>query len=95
MSTNTDKKAADILRAIGNPFRFKIVNELLTGEKNVTALNKVVRVSQPALSQHLAKLRKQGLVTGRREQRQIFYSLKDARAIQLLATSREMAGRDA
>lgn len=80
-----------VCKAIGNQYRFQIVELLLDGEKNVTTLNKSVKVSQPALSQHLSKLRREGLLGHRREQRQIFYYIKNPTIIRLVAIAKETA----
>lgn len=85
------KKSSQILKALGNPYRLQIVNLLLNGEKNVTELNKSIKVSQPALSQHLSKLRLEGILGARREQRQIFYYVNNTQVIRLLGVVSEMA----
>jgi len=85
------KKSSKILKALGNPYRLHIVALLLNGEKNVSELNKSVKVSQPALSQHLSKLRQEGVLGARREQRQIFYYISNTQVIRLLGTAAEMA----
>jgi DNA-binding transcriptional ArsR family regulator len=63
---------------------------LLGGEKNVTHINAAVHVSQPALSQHLARLRSAGILASRRDQRQIYYSIADDKADSILALLSEM-----
>lgn len=88
-TTNSTKQAAHFLKAIGNYYRLQIVQLLINGEKNVSALNEKVKVSQPALSQHLAKLRHAGIVGSRREQRQIFYFISNPRVIRHLGLLRE------
>lgn len=80
-----------ILKAVGNKHRFEIVKILMSGECNVSTINKIVKVSQPALSQHLAKLRNAGVVTGKRNQREIYYHLKDANIIRLIGIAEEMS----
>lgn len=85
------KKSAQMLKALGNPYRLQIVTLLLNGEKNVSELNKSVKVSQPALSQHLSKLRREGILNARREQRQIFYYLNNSQVIRMLGVVAEMA----
>lgn len=76
------------LKALANTHRIKIINKLLDGEMNVGQLNKFVKVSQPALSQHLAKLRKAGWLGSRLEQRQIYYYIADIRAVRILEDCR-------
>lgn len=85
------KKSSQILKALANPYRLQIVNLLLNGEKNVTELNKAVNISQPALSQHLSKLRGEGVLGARREQRQIFYYISNSNVIRLLGVASEMS----
>lgn len=84
------KATAALFKAIGNPYRLQIVSILVEGESNVMTLNKQVLVSQPALSQHLSKLRKAGVLQARRAQREIFYSIKDANILRLLGVGKEM-----
>lgn len=72
--------AADLLRSIANEKRLVILCQLYQGERSVGELEKVVGLSQSALSQHLAKLRGAGVVATRREAQTIYYSLKDAGA---------------
>lgn len=54
-----------------------ILCELLKGERSVGELEEVVSVSQSALSQHLARLRRSDLVKTRRESQTIYYSIAD------------------
>jgi ArsR family transcriptional regulator len=83
------KKSSQILRVLGNFYRLQIVALLLNGEKNVSELNQ--SVSQPALSQHLSKLRRDGILGARREQRQIFYYIANPHVIRVLGVVSEMA----
>lgn len=80
----TIKNVSNFLKVLGNPYRLQIVNLLIAGEKNVTELNEQVKVSQPALSQHLSKLRKAGIVAFRRDRRQIYYQLNDPNVLNVL-----------
>ena len=84
------KRASQSLKVLGNFYRLQIVTLLLNGEKNVSELNKSVKVSQPALSQHLSKLRRDGILGARREQRQIFYYLTNPHVIRVLGVVGEM-----
>lgn len=85
------KKASQILKVLGNYYRLQIVTLLLNGEKNVSELNQSVKVSQPALSQHLAKLRREGILGARREQRQIFYYITNPHVIRVLGVTAEIS----
>ncbi|SRR5690554_6133338 len=67
--------AANLLKALANPHRLQILCALGTGEMAVGELNEIVPLSQSALSQHLAKLRSDGLVETRRESQTIYYHL--------------------
>ena len=78
------KKAAQLLKAVGNPHRLQILTHLISGEKNVGEINAEVDVSQPALSQHLARMRAAGILSSRRDQRQIYYSISDAQVLRAL-----------
>ncbi len=88
------KKASQILKALGNFHRLQIVTLLLNGEKNVSDLNRSVKVSQPALSQHLGKLRREGIVAARRQQRQIFYFIANPHVVRVLGAVSEAVAAD-
>lgn len=76
-------KASALLKAMSNPSRLMILCQLAEGEKTVSALEKLVGLSQSGLSQHLAVLRHKGIVATRRQAQSIYYSLAshEARAI--------------
>lgn len=79
--------AERLLKALANANRLMILCELHKGERSVAELNAAVPLSQSALSQHLAKLREEGIVTTRRTSQTIHYtmaSLEVARIIALL-----------
>ena len=82
----TATKHAVFLKALSNENRLMILCHLLDKELSVTALNEKLPLSQSALSQHLAVLRKDGLVSTRRESQTIFYSLGDSRVKELIQT---------
>lgn len=69
------EQAAMFLKLMANPHRLMILCHLLDAEMSVSELNAHLPLSQSALSQHLAMLRKSGLVKTRREQQTIYYSL--------------------
>lgn len=73
-------EAADLMKALGNESRLMILCMLADSERSVGDLNGLIPLSQSALSQQLARLRRQGLVKTRRESQTIFYSLADGPA---------------
>ena len=76
-----------MLRAIANQRRLVILCKLVEQrEVNVGSLADAVGLSQSALSQHLAKMREEGLVTYRRESQTLWYRIADARVEELLAS---------
>lgn len=83
-------KAADLLRLMSNPHRLMILCQLGGGELSVGALQDRIGLSQSALSQHLAKLRSEGLVTTRRNSQMIFYSISDPAVGKVIHTLAEI-----
>ncbi|PCJ03157.1 MAG: transcriptional regulator [Alphaproteobacteria bacterium] len=71
------RDAANLLKALSNEKRLLIACALYKGEKSVGELEEIVGLSQSALSQHLARLRRDNLVSTRREAQTIYYSLRD------------------
>ena len=89
-------EVADVLRAIANERRLMILCKLVEwGEANVGALAEAVGLSQSALSQHLAKMREEKLVTFRRESQTLWYRIADRRIEDLLATLHHLYCRPA
>lgn len=84
------KEAATLLKAIANPRRLMILCELQKGERSVGALEKIVGLRQSPLSQHLAKLRRDGLVATRRESQTIYYSLADPAVTKVIRVLRDL-----
>lgn len=77
-------QASNLLRALGNEYRLIILCHLLNGEHQVAELQEKIDLSQSSLSQHLARLRHEGLVKTRRESQAIFYSLAGDEVRQIL-----------
>lgn len=80
------RQASTLLKAMGNERRLLILCHLVEGERSVGELEALVDLSQSALSQHLAKLRRDGLVRTRRNAQNIYYSLKGEQAQAIMAT---------
>lgn len=70
-------RAAAFLKSMSNENRLMILCGLLDQELSVGQINEQVPLSQSALSQHLAALRKNGLVATRREAQTVHYRLQD------------------
>jgi DNA-binding transcriptional ArsR family regulator len=69
------RRAADFLKALAHESRLLILCILAEGEKSVTELERILELRQPTVSQQLARLRTDGLVSARREGKTIYYSL--------------------
>jgi len=80
-------QAAAMLRAVGNEHRLLALCLLIEyGEMTVGELNEYLPLSQSALSQHLAKMREEGLIAYRRESQTLHYSIADPNVAKLIAT---------
>ncbi len=84
-----EDKATDIatlLKAMGNERRLVILCQLVShGEMSVGAMVEKIGLGQSALSQHLAKMRDEGIVSTRREGQTIWYRVTDGRVEELMA----------
>ncbi len=76
--------ASNFLKAISHEGRLMILCHLVNGEKSVTELEELLSSRQAAVSQQLARLRLEGLVSFRREGKTIYYSLADDRPRRVL-----------
>lgn len=83
--------AAQLLKVLANEHRLLVLCHLLAaGETSVSVLVAKIGLSQSALSQHLGRLRADGLVTFRREAQTLFYRVSDERAERLLAVLKDI-----
>jgi DNA-binding transcriptional ArsR family regulator len=85
MRRNADA-AARLLKTLANDQRLRVLCFLFDEELSVGEINERVELSQSALSQHLAKLRAEGIVTTRRDAQTIYYSLADGAVREIIAT---------
>lgn len=74
MALNADK-VAGFLKGLGNPQRLLVLCWLAEGEKNVSELIALTGVAQTSMSQHLARLREEGVVAVRRDHRSLYYRI--------------------
>jgi ArsR family transcriptional regulator len=84
---------AALFRSLGHPARVRILELLRDGEQTVGALQEALALDSGGTSQHLAALRRVGLVEARRAGTSVYYSASDARTSVLLATARELVTR--
>jgi DNA-binding transcriptional ArsR family regulator len=80
------EEAARLLKALSNSSRLMVLCSLAKGELSVRDINERVPLSQSALSQHLAVLRRDGLVNTRRAAQVIYYRLADGPAGRIIET---------
>jgi len=83
-------EAAALLKALAHEARLMVLCQLLEGEHSAGALQAASGLSQSALSQHLARLREEGLVATRREAQTIYYSLADPSVMRVLEALAEI-----
>lgn len=79
-----------VLHTLANENRLLLLCQLSRGEKCVGELEQLLDIHQPTLSQQLGVLRKEGVVMTRREGKNIYYSIADARVLVLLKTMYEV-----
>ncbi len=84
------RAASELLKALGNEHRLMILCQIAEDEKSVGELVALIGIAQSPLSQHLARLRRDGLVQTRREAQTIFYSLASPEASRMIALLYEM-----
>lgn len=78
--------AERLLKTLANPDRLLLLCQLSQAELNVGELEQQLGIHQPTLSQQLAVLRREGLVTTRREGKQIYYRISSAAALAVIDT---------
>ena len=84
--TAASARAAGLLKTLSNERRLIIVCELGRGERSVSELEQIIGLRQSALSQHLARLRRDGVVRTRRSAQTIYYSLAGDEAQAIVET---------
>lgn len=85
-------RASRLLKLMGNERRLAVLSCLAEGEMSVGQLGTRIGLSQSALSQHLAKLRRDGLVRTRRERQTIYYRLAGTEAAFILVALGQLYG---
>ena len=82
--------AVELLKAMANEWRLMILCQLSEGEKTVSELQEILGLSQSALSQHLAVLRRERIVRSRKEAQSVSYSLSGDDATKVMNTLHEV-----
>ncbi len=81
---NNAETASQLLKAIASPTRLMLLCALADGEKSVSELTEALNLRQAAVSQHLARLRQEGLVATRREGQSVYYNIADETADEIV-----------
>jgi len=89
MAQSADRASA-LMKTLGHKDRLMILCQLAGGEKSVGQIADLLEISQSPLSQHLSRMRKEGLVDTRREAQTIFYSLKSGEASRIVEVLYEL-----
>jgi ArsR family transcriptional regulator len=81
---------AQLFRALGHPLRIRILEVLSDGERTVGDLQAELELDSSGTSQHLAALRRQGVLDSRRVGTSVYYRIRDPRVSQLLAVAKQI-----
>ena len=84
------QKACELMKTLGHRDRLMILCHLTSGEKSVGELATLLDIPQSPLSQHLARMRREALVTTRREAQTIYYSIASEDAARIVALMHEL-----
>ena len=77
-------EVAAFMGALASPHRLRILCRLVEGEASVGALAEATGIAQTSMSQHLGKLRDEGIVDFRRDHRTLFYHISDPFVLELM-----------
>jgi DNA-binding transcriptional ArsR family regulator len=86
--------ASDFLKALSHETRLLLLCHLSVGERSVTDLENALSLRQPAISQQLARLRLDGLVTARRDGKTVYYNIADDDIKRVIALLNEIFCRE-
>ena len=76
---------SDLLKLLGHPDRLMVLCQLKFGEQSVGELSRNVGIKQSPLSQHLARMRHEGVVTSRRDAQTMYYSIADDKVAEVVS----------
>ena len=84
------QRASEMMKLLGHPHRLMILCELKVDERSVGVLSDTIGISQSLVSQHLARMRHENVVTSRRDAQVVYYSLKEGEAARVIAALYDM-----
>ena len=87
--SRTLQEMAPVLRVLAHPYRLRIVEILLRESVSVQKLASLLKLAPPVVSQHLGQMRSNGIVTPRREGKQVYYEVISPNAANLIECIRE------
>jgi DNA-binding transcriptional ArsR family regulator len=83
-------RASELMKTLGHKDRLMVLCHLISGEKSVGELAGLLDIPQSPLSQHLARMRKENLVTTRREAQTIYYAIASEEAARIVGLMHEL-----
>jgi len=83
-------RASDLMKLLGHPHRLMLLCELNQGECSVGELSRRIDISQSLVSQHLARMRHEGVVVSRRDAQSVLYSLNGSEISQVIGLLYEL-----
>ncbi|MGE4313898.1 MAG: ArsR/SmtB family transcription factor [Pseudobdellovibrionaceae bacterium] len=83
-------EVSEFMKCFSSPHRLMILCQLVEGEKSVSELIDATGMAQTSMSQHLGKLKLQGLVDFRREHRTLYYMISDPNAFKIMESLYEI-----
>jgi len=83
-------RASDLMKLLGHPHRLMLLCELNQGECSVGELSRRIDISQSLVSQHLARMRHEGVVASRRDAQSVLYSLNGSEISQVIGLLYEL-----
>jgi DNA-binding transcriptional ArsR family regulator len=86
------ERIAEIVSVLANPLRVRIVCLLRQGPRTVSQLTEALQAKQPNISQHLRILYDRGYLVRKRDQREVYYSLRSEDVLGALRAVADMAG---
>jgi ArsR family transcriptional regulator len=92
-ASSVHEAKADLFRVLGHPARVRILELLREGERSVGAVQAELALDSGGTSQHLAALRRIGLVASRRDGNSVYYRVDDEAVFDLLAAGRAIISR--